>query len=197
MMPPWALRRLDEQHRHDLMAEAERARRRRLHGPDDGAPLSSDRHGWRAAWRARPGIAALRRRSDPTAPAAGPLAAPGWLPVSEELRGVDPTGPDDQRAVDVARRLIASLDAPWSPRMVARTGHQEIKVVMVHGESDAHVHSDCDAVFLVTSGRLVVHLPRRTVALEAGQLLVVPRGTEHCSIAETETRLVLIESCAP
>jgi quercetin dioxygenase-like cupin family protein len=50
-----------------------------------------------------------------------------------------------------------------------------------------HVHHREDETFYVLDGRLTLHTPDATVALEAGQAFVAPRGVPHVYRVESET----------
>ena len=77
--------------------------------------------------------------------------------------------------------------------MVARINDYEVKVVKLQGEFTWHSHDDTDELFLVIDGELTIQLRDGDVTLGPGQLYVVPRGVEHCPIAEGEVSAVLIE----
>lgn len=95
-------------------------------------------------------------------------------------------------AVDLAARL-ASFSEHWSPRIVAAFNGHDVMVVRVKGEFVWHSHPDTDDFFLVLKGRLTIRLRDGDVTLGPGQLYVVPRGVEHCPVADEETELLLIE----
>ena len=95
-------------------------------------------------------------------------------------------------AIDLAAKLSAFTEH-WSPKVIARLNDYEIKVVKLHGEFTWHSHADTDELFLVIDGELTIQLRDRDVVVRAGQLFVVPRGVEHCPIAEGEVHAVLIE----
>lgn len=95
-------------------------------------------------------------------------------------------------AIDIADKL-SLFSEHWSPKTVARLNDYEIKVVKVQGEFTWHTHQDTDEFFLVTNGKLTIQMRDGNVTLGPGQLFVVPRGIEHCPIAEGETYAVLIE----
>jgi mannose-6-phosphate isomerase-like protein (cupin superfamily) len=95
-------------------------------------------------------------------------------------------------AIDLAQKL-AKLDETWSPGIVAQMNDLKIVVVKVRGEFVWHKHDDTDDFFLVLKGRLTIQLRDGNVVLEPGQLYVVPRGVEHCPLAEEETHVLLIE----
>lgn len=81
----------------------------------------------------------------------------------------------------------------WSPKVVARLNDCEIKVVKVRGEFVWHAHDDTDELFLVIDGELTIQLRDGNITLRAGQLFVVPRGVEHCPLADGEVHAILIE----
>jgi mannose-6-phosphate isomerase-like protein (cupin superfamily) len=56
-----------------------------------------------------------------------------------------------------------------------------------------HTHDDTDELFLVLAGELTIRLRDGDVVLSAGEMYVVPRGVEHCPVADDEVQAVLIE----
>jgi len=56
-----------------------------------------------------------------------------------------------------------------------------------------HTHDDTDELFMVVDGELTIQLRDGDVRLGPGQLFVVPRGVEHCPIADGEVHALLIE----
>ena len=95
-------------------------------------------------------------------------------------------------AVNLAEKL-ATFAEHWQPRTVGQFNGHDLMVVKVKGEFVWHTHEDTDELFLVVSGRLTIRLRDRDVVLNPGQLFVVPRGVEHCPVAEEEVHAVLIE----
>lgn len=94
--------------------------------------------------------------------------------------------------IDLGEKLSAFTEQ-WSPKVVARLNDYEIKVVKLQGEFVWHTHDDTDELFLVLDGELRIQLRDGDVTLRPGQLFVVPRGVEHCPIADGEVRAMLIE----
>ncbi|WP_305786257.1 cupin domain-containing protein [Symbioplanes lichenis] len=94
--------------------------------------------------------------------------------------------------VDIAVKL-SHVSRYWSPAVVARLNDYEVKVVKVQGEFVWHTHEDTDELFLVVHGELTIQLRDGDVVLRPGQLFVVPRGVEHCPVADGEVHAVLIE----
>jgi mannose-6-phosphate isomerase-like protein (cupin superfamily) len=94
--------------------------------------------------------------------------------------------------INLAEKL-AQFDEPWSPKIVAELNDSYVKVVKLDGEFVWHHHDDEDELFLVVAGRLRMQLRDGDVVVEPGELLVVPKGVEHCPLAEGETHVVLVE----
>ena len=94
--------------------------------------------------------------------------------------------------VDLGAKLAQFTDR-WSPKVIARLNDYEIKVVKLQGEFVWHSHADTDELFLVIDGTLTIQLRDGAVRLGPGQLYVVPRGIEHCPLAEGEVAAMLIE----
>lgn len=95
-------------------------------------------------------------------------------------------------ALDIAEKL-SLVSEHWSPKVVARLNDYEIKVVKLKGEFVWHTHDDTDELFLVVDGELTIQLRDGDVVLRPGQMYVVPRGVEHCPIADGEVHAILIE----
>jgi mannose-6-phosphate isomerase-like protein (cupin superfamily) len=95
-------------------------------------------------------------------------------------------------AIDLAGKL-AGFSEHWAPRTVTCFNGHDVMVVKVKGEFVWHAHPDTDDFFLVLKGRLTIRMRDGDVTLGPGQLHVVPKGVEHCPVAEEETHLLLIE----
>jgi mannose-6-phosphate isomerase-like protein (cupin superfamily) len=91
---------------------------------------------------------------------------------------------------------FASFSEYWRPKIVGELNGQEVKVVKFKGEFLWHHHDHEDEMFLVWRGRMQVEFRDRTVELEPGEFLIVPRGIEHRTVAEEETEVVLFEPAA-
>ncbi len=92
--------------------------------------------------------------------------------------------------VNLAAKL-ASFDEPWQPKIVAELNDSYVKVVKFEGEFVWHHHDDEDELFLVIEGRM--RFRDGDVIVEPGELIVVPRGVEHCPEALGDCHVVLIE----
>ena len=70
---------------------------------------------------------------------------------------------------------------PWSPIEVARVNDQVIRMSLCRGEYHWHKHIDEDELFYVYKGSIIIQLKDKpNIALNEGEMAVVPKGTEHC-----------------
>lgn len=85
------------------------------------------------------------------------------------------------------------FDDRWSPKVVADLNDSYIKVVKLKGEFVWHQHEHDDELFLVVKGTLRIQLRDGELVVHEGELAVVPKGVEHCPVADEEVHAVLIE----
>ena len=94
--------------------------------------------------------------------------------------------------VDLAEKL-ATFSEPWQPRVVGRFNGHDLMVAKLKGEFTWHRHDDTDDFFLVLKGSVTIRMREGDVTLGPGHLYVVPRGVEHCPVAEEGAEVLLIE----
>ena len=88
---------------------------------------------------------------------------------------------------------FAKFDERWAPKIVAQMNDYHLKLVKIAGEFVWHAHADTDEVFIVLEGEMKIRFRDGEVRLRAGEMYVVPKGTEHNPVAEKECRIMLIE----
>ena len=74
---------------------------------------------------------------------------------------------------------FAGFSDTWSPKVAGDINDYQVKLAKLEGAFEWHQHEQEDELFLVWSGRLLMHFRDRTVELRPGEFLVVPRGVEH------------------
>jgi mannose-6-phosphate isomerase-like protein (cupin superfamily) len=95
-------------------------------------------------------------------------------------------------AINLAKKLEA-FDQHWSPKIIGKYNGNDLMVVKVKGEFVWHAHPETDDFFMVLKGKLTIKLRDGDVVLREGEVFVVPKGVEHCPVAEEECHLLLIE----
>lgn len=81
----------------------------------------------------------------------------------------------------------------WTPKIIAELNGHQLKLAKLSGEFVWHTHNDADEAFVVLEGKLRIEFRDGTVDLAAGEMFVVPRGTEHRPVADRECAVLLIE----
>jgi mannose-6-phosphate isomerase-like protein (cupin superfamily) len=85
------------------------------------------------------------------------------------------------------------LSEQWTPRVIAELNDYQFKVVRLEGDFVWHDHPETDEAFIVLDGELRIDFRDRSVVLGPGEMVVVPKGTEHKPFAENEVKMLLIE----
>ena len=88
---------------------------------------------------------------------------------------------------------LAKFSGHWSPKIIAELNGQHVKLVKFQGPFVWHAHEHEDELFYVVRGSFKMEFRDRIVALQAGDMIVVPRGTEHRPVADEEVEVMLFE----
>lgn len=96
------------------------------------------------------------------------------------------------KVVNLAEKFD-QIDAFWSPRIAGELNDSYVKLAKLKGEFVWHHHEADDELFLVVKGRLCIKLRDGELWLEAGEFVIIPKGVEHCPVAEEEVQVLLLE----
>jgi mannose-6-phosphate isomerase-like protein (cupin superfamily) len=94
--------------------------------------------------------------------------------------------------VNVADKLNLFHDH-WHPRIVGELNGQHVKLVKFKGEFVWHKHDYEDELFFVVKGQFNMEYRDKTVEINEGEFVIVPRGIEHRPVAEHEVSVMLFE----
>ncbi len=81
----------------------------------------------------------------------------------------------------------------WSPKIIGQLNGQDVKLAKIEGEFVWHDHKDEDELFYIVKGHLIIEFRDRAVALNEGEMLIIPKGVEHKPIAKEEVWVLLFE----
>ena len=95
-------------------------------------------------------------------------------------------------AINLAAKL-ATFSEHFKPRTVGQFNGHDLMVVKVKGPFVWHKHDDTDDFFLVLKGTVTIKMRDADVTLGPGEMFVVPKGVEHCPVADEEAHILLIE----
>ncbi len=88
---------------------------------------------------------------------------------------------------------FALIQEHWSPKVLAQLNGQMVKAVRFQGEFVWHHHENEDELFFVIRGSMTMNFRDRECKLIEGEMIVVPRGVEHCPSADEECWILLFE----
>jgi mannose-6-phosphate isomerase-like protein (cupin superfamily) len=88
---------------------------------------------------------------------------------------------------------FANIHDYYQPRVAAELNGQQVKLVKFDSPFVFHHHDHEDEMFLVVKGRFRMDFRDRQEWIETGEFIVVPRGVEHCPVAEEECWVMLFE----
>jgi mannose-6-phosphate isomerase-like protein (cupin superfamily) len=88
---------------------------------------------------------------------------------------------------------LARFEERWKPKIAGELNGQHVKLVKFLGEFVWHHHEEEDELFLVVKGRFRMEFRDRSVWIEEGEFMIVPRGVEHRPVAEEEAHVLLFE----
>jgi mannose-6-phosphate isomerase-like protein (cupin superfamily) len=94
--------------------------------------------------------------------------------------------------VNLAQKF-SLFDDHWIPRIVGELNGQYVKLAKLRGEFVWHQHEAEDELFLVVKGRMAIKLREKDLILEEGEFYIVPRGVEHCPVADEEVQVLIFE----
>src|SRR5215831_8357095 len=113
------------------------------------------------------------------------------MPRRARLRQARPGEPPmDKIALD---EKFAKFSEHWRPKVAGRLNGQEVKLVKAQGVFPWHRHDAVEEMFLVWRGRFRVEFRDGIVELGPGELVVVPRCVEHCTAADEEAEVIVLE----
>lgn len=81
----------------------------------------------------------------------------------------------------------------WSPKVIAEMNDYQFKLAKIKDDFIWHEHNDTDEAFIVISGVIWIEFKDETIQINAGEMIVVPKGTKHRPYAKEEAQIILVE----
>lgn len=72
------------------------------------------------------------------------------------------------------------FSAQWHPHQIAVVDDMQVLLAKIKDEFVWHQHEAEDELFLVQKGTLEMHFRDRVEIVREGEIIVVPKGVEHC-----------------
>src|SRR5260370_17658371 len=94
------------------------------------------------------------------------------------------------------KQKLSLFDDYWNPRIAGELNGQHVKLVKFKGPFTWHHHESEDELFLVIKGRFRMEYREEgdndeAIWIEEGEMIIVPRGTEHRPVAEEKCQVLL------
>jgi mannose-6-phosphate isomerase-like protein (cupin superfamily) len=94
--------------------------------------------------------------------------------------------------VNLAEKL-SRFQEHWSPKIVGELNGQMVKLVKFNGPFVWHHHDHEDELFYVVKGSFDMEFEDKTVTINEGEFIIVPREVEHRPNAKKECEILLFE----
>ncbi|MEM9858024.1 MAG: cupin domain-containing protein [Bacteroidota bacterium] len=88
---------------------------------------------------------------------------------------------------------LNSFNEYWTPKIVGELNNQLVKIAKFKGEFVMHKHEHEDELFYVLDGKLFIELIDKTLELNKGEFVIIPKGVEHKPFAPKEVSVMLFE----
>jgi mannose-6-phosphate isomerase-like protein (cupin superfamily) len=94
--------------------------------------------------------------------------------------------------INLAEKL-SLFNEQWSPKIVGELNGQMVKLVKFKGPFVWHHHDQEDELFYVVKGSFDMEFESKTITVNEGEFIIVPKGTEHRPNAKEECEVMLFE----
>lgn len=94
--------------------------------------------------------------------------------------------------INVSEKLSLFSDY-WNPRVAGELNGQQVKLVKFKGPFAWHHHEHEDELFYVVKGSFDMEFRDKTIAINEGEFIIVPKGVEHRPNAKEEVHIMLFE----
>lgn len=92
------------------------------------------------------------------------------------------------------KEKLGLFEDTWTPKVISKVDGHQVYLAKLKGEFIWHSHAEQDEMFHVLEGTLHIDFRDKTVTLNSGEMLVVPKGTEHRPHSENGCSVMIIEN---
>ena len=98
------------------------------------------------------------------------------------------------KAINISEKFT-KFNKNWHPHQVAIVDDMQVILAKLKGEFVWHSHDNEDELFQVIKGTLYMQFRDRTEVINAGEIIVVPKGVEHNPTTKNdeEVHVLLLE----
>lgn len=90
--------------------------------------------------------------------------------------------------------IVESCTEKWFNQTLTKVNDSVVRLGIIEGEFHWHKHDNDDEFFFVLEGKLIIELEDRTIELNPGQGVAVPKGVKHKPKAPVKTTMLMMET---
>ena len=97
-------------------------------------------------------------------------------------------------AINLEQKL-SLFTKQWHPHLIVEGKSLQVYLSKIQGELVMHTHDNGDELFYVVKGNMEMRFKDKKVKVKEGEVILVPRGVEHCPRTEPdeEVQLLVVE----
>ena len=107
-----------------------------------------------------------------------------WNPLGIVESGASASSGEIMEKVNLSEKFGRFSDH-WSPKVIAELNDYQFKLVRISGSFIWHEHESTDEAFIVLEGSMTLDFEDQSIHLDAGEMIVVPKG---CDTVLTQRR---------
>jgi len=100
---------------------------------------------------------------------------------------------DHLEKMDIPEMVKACKDK-WFNQTLTKVNDSVVRLGIVEGEYHWHKHDNDDEFFFVLEGQLLIDLEDKTIDLNPGQGVTIPKGVMHRPRAPKKTVMLMVET---
>ena len=98
------------------------------------------------------------------------------------------------KPVIIEQKISELQGKAWTPIIISEVNDQIVRLALFKGDYHWHKHSKEDELFFVYKGTITVKIKNQPeITVNAGELVVIPKGIEHCPVAEDDAFVLIFE----
>lgn len=90
--------------------------------------------------------------------------------------------------------IVEACTEKWFNQTLTKVNDSVVRLGIIEGEFHWHKHDNDDEFFFVLEGKLIIELEDRTIELNPGQGVTIPRGVKHKPKAPVKTIMLMMET---
>jgi mannose-6-phosphate isomerase-like protein (cupin superfamily) len=91
-------------------------------------------------------------------------------------------------------QIVSDNKEKWFNQTLTKVNDSVVRVAIIQGDFHWHKHDHDDEFFYVVEGKLLIDIEGKTIELDPGQGVTIPKGAMHRPRAPIKTTLLMVET---